>query len=108
MLRDLRSNRQQLRRPVIAFVLGVALGWPVLGYSKGQWCNNTSEATRVELTLKRTTVGGTDVPVVTGPHAGFEMKGEPGDRVSGRLRDPDCVDGTANCIEGSRQRWLHR
>lgn len=88
-----------------AFVLGVALGWPVLAYSKGQWCNDTSEAARVSLTLRRATVGGTDAPPVDA-RAQFTLVGEPEDRAKAMVRDPDCVDGSASCIDGARERRL--
>lgn len=96
-----------MRRPVIAFVLGVALGYPVISHSKGQWCNDTTESTRVTLTLKRSTVGGKDAPA---PPSGavFTLAGQPEDEVAGRLRDPDCVGSNANCLDGVRERRLSK
>jgi hypothetical protein len=95
------------RRPVAAFLLGLVLGFPLVAHSKGQWCNDTTESTRVTLTLTRATVGGTDAPPASARATSpFSLAGKPDGGATAWVRDPDCVDGTANCIGGARERRL--
>lgn len=96
-----------MRRPVIAFVVGVALGYPVVSHSKGQWCNDTTESKSVTLTLKRSTVGGQDAPAPPAG-AGFVLTGQPEGQAVGKLRDPECTGSTASCLDGVRERRLTR
>ena len=91
----------------MAFVLGIAIGYPLLGHSKGQWCNDTTESTRVTLTLKSSTVGGKDAPAAD-PRAQFSLAGQPEDQVAARVRDPDCAGSHASCLDGTRERRLTR
>ena len=96
---------RRLHRPVIAFVLGLAVGWPLIAQSKGQWCNDTSESTRVTLTLKRATVDGVDAPP-PGERAQFSLAGKPDGGATAWVRDPDCSETSASCISGARERTL--
>lgn len=94
-----------VRWPLIAFVLGLAIGWPLIAQSKGQWCNDTSESTRVTLTLKRATVDGVDAPP-PGANAKFSLAGRPDGGATAWVRDPDCAESSDHCIGGARERTL--
>jgi len=60
-------------------VLGAVLAYPLTARSKGQWCNDTEEGRRVNLTLESATVDGAPLELPADPnhHLATEFVDEP-------------------------------
>jgi len=70
-------------------VLGAVFVYPLTARSKGQWCNDSEEGRRVNLTLESATVDGApiDLPVGTDHHLATEFLDEP-NQVHAEVAEP--------------------